>query len=76
MSALEYVLWGKDRGETEEKLLLARRVTKAEGSQPITDRAWVEHMSELLAEQYGCHGFRIQTIDPGQCPSELFKAGL
>lgn len=75
-SALEYALWGKERGETEEKLLVARRITKADGSQPVTDLAWLESIAKQLAEEYGCHDLRIQTIDPAQCPSELFKAGL
>ena len=68
---MEYVIWGRPPGATEETLLLAR----VEG-EPITDKAAAQRYVKVLEQKHGCTKTRIQEIDLGKPLDFLRTAGL
>ena len=54
----EYVIWGCNKDNPQETLLL----TKFENKN-ITDEQIANNLAKILEDKYGCYNIRIQTID-------------
>lgn len=53
----EFVVWGCNKGEHVEQLLLALFNGKR-----ITDKETAERLEVVLQNKFGCHSTRIQTV--------------
>ncbi len=68
---MEYVIWGRPPGSTEDTLLLVR----VEG-EPITDKAAAQRYVKTLEQKHGCTKTRIQEINLDSPLDFLRTAGL
>ena len=68
---MEYVIWGRPPGATEETLLLAR----VEG-ETINDRQAAQRYAGVLEQKHGCTKTRIQEINLAAPLDFLQTAGL
>lgn len=65
MQKIEYIVWGKQKGQSDESILL----TQIEGKQLTRDEA--HNAVRILESKYGCTECRVQEIDLTTKPNFL-----